>query len=513
MRISHLSAITALTVACAAHAGVIERPTSPDENSNRFVINDGTLAISRPDESWKFEVDASDPPSVAEMRSPDEAAVADISVQQIPGVALSQVKEPIEQALAAQGQDFSKLSARDIEVHGVEAYELTFTLTWEGEPHKAKMLVMKPGDTLYIVKCRSSAEAWPRFEADFDKVLAGVELLSREPWGRRIEWEAEAGPEAREHASFMLDPSRDRAVMLLGSGYQPYLDPLGDAWAYDLKSDSWSELELEGDPITPGGSRRTARVNSGAFIHGGYGKDMSASRDLWKLEFESTRIKVRRVEQDNAPEPRSLHAFAADTKGERFVIFGGGTTAGVLGDTWIGTKSDTGVSWRKLDLDVSPSPRYGFAFAHDEKRGLLIVCGGQNPSRDGAEAFALDSWALDFGATNPKWSLLARYEAREFPGRRNPAFTFDQRSGNLFVWGGAGADDSLVPDLFIVQTREDGAPVLRVSQSALIPTRASSFGVVDPKRSRVLMGFGNIEAGPFLDLVEVELRPRSGGGA
>lgn len=507
MKVSRLVAVAALAAVYVAHAGLDEQRRSPNENLNRFVIDGGALAISRPDETWTFQVDASDPPTVAEMRSPDGAAAADISVQQIPGVTLSQVEEPIEQALAAQVQDFRKLSARDIEVHGFAAYELIFTLTREGEPHKAKMVVMKPGDTLYIVKCSSSAEAWPRFEAEFDEVLAGVELLSREPWGGRIEWEAQAGPEAREHASFMLDPSRDRAVMLLGSGYQPYLDPLGDAWAYDLDSDSWSELKLEGDPVTPGGSRRIARVKGGAFIHGGYGEDLSPSRDLWKLELENTRINVRRVEQDDAPEPRSLHAFAADTEGERFVIFGGGTTAGVLGDTWIGMKRGKKVSWRRLDLDVNPGPRYGFAFAHDEKRGLLIVCGGQNPSREGSEAFALDTWMLDFAATDPKWTLLAKYDSREFPGRRNPAFTFDQRSGNLFVWGGAGAGDSLISDLFIVQTREDKAPVQHVAQSPLVPTRASGFGVVDPKRSRVLMGFGNIAAGPFLDLVEVKLRP------
>jgi len=107
------------------------------------------------------------------------------------------------------------------------------------------------------------------------------------------------------------------------------------------------------------------------------------------------------------------------------VIFGGGSTAGVLDDTWIGTKSKKGVRWRKLDLDLNPGPRYGFSFAHDEKNGLLIVCGGQIP-------------------------CVPRY--------------------------------------------------------AWIPTRASSFGVVDPKRSRALMGFGNIGAGPFLDLVEVKLR-------
>lgn len=505
MRISCLFAI-ALTVICLAHAGLVEEPGSTNENVNRFLIDEGALAISRPDETWKFDANVSDPPTVAGISSPDGAAVADIQVQQVPGVTLAQIKEPIEQAVAAQRQDFNKLSGRDIVVLGLPAYELVFTVTWEGATHKAKMLVVKPGDTLYIVKCRAPAEAWPRFETEFDRILASVELLSKRPWGRRIEWEREAGPEAREHASFMLDPNRDRALMLLGSGYQPHLDPLGDAWTFNLNNDSWSKLELQGDPITPGGSRRAARVKDGAFIHGGYGKDMSASGDLWELEYDRTQVRVRRVEQDHAPEPRSLHAFAVDTKGERFVIFGGGTTAGVLGDTWIGMKRGKKVSWRRLDLDVSPGPRYGFAFAHDEKRGLLIVSGGQRPSRDGSESFALDSWALNFAASDPKWTMLAEYDSLEFPGRRNPAFTFDQRTGNLFVWGGAGAGDSLIPDLFIVHTRENKAPVRRVAQSPLIPTRASGFAVVDPKRSRVLMGFGNIAAGPFLDLVEVEIR-------
>ena len=184
MRALCLSAIAALTVVYAAHAGLIERPSSPDENPNRFVINDGALAISRPDESWKFEVDASEPPVVARMSSPDAAAVADIQVQQVPDATLAHLKEPIEQAIAAEAQDFNKLSGRDVEVNGIAAYELIFTLTQEGTPHKVKMLVYKPRDTLYVVKCKSSAEEWKRFEPEFDTVLASFELLSEQ--GRRF---------------------------------------------------------------------------------------------------------------------------------------------------------------------------------------------------------------------------------------------------------------------------------------------------------------------------------------
>jgi hypothetical protein len=511
LRIPCLLAIVAITVTCGAHSGLVDQSVGPVENLNRFVMRDGTLAISRPDESWKFEVDESEPHVVARISSPDEVAVADIQVQHVPGATLAQLKEPIEQAIAAEVQGFNKLSGRDLEIRGIAAYELAFTVTEEGTLHKAKMLVYKPDDTLYIVKCRSPAEEWSRFESEFDTVLASFEFLPEQDndvWGRRIKWEAETGPEAREHASFILDPDRDRAVMLLGSGYQPYLDPLGDAWAFDLNKENWSGLTLEGDRITPGGSRRAARIKGGAFIHGGYGKEMSESQDLWKLQFEDTTVKVTLVEQENAPMPRVLHGFAVDTTGDTFVIFGGGSSAGTLDDTWIGTKSERGVRWRKLDLDLNPDPRYGFSYAHDEENGRLIVCSGQISSADGAQvdAFALDIWALNFTADEPEWTLLAEYDTEEFPGRRNPAFTFDQRSGDLFVWGGAAAEMTVLSDLFIIRTREDGAPVQRVSRSARIPTRASSFGVVDPKRSRALMGFGNIAAGPFLDLVEVKLR-------
>ena len=115
--------------------------------NNRFVVNDGTLAISRPDESWKFEVDESEPNLVARISSPDGLAVADIQVAQVPGATLDQMKEPIEQAIASQTQDFTKLSGRDVDVRGIAAYELTVTATEEGTPRKAKMLIFKPGDT------------------------------------------------------------------------------------------------------------------------------------------------------------------------------------------------------------------------------------------------------------------------------------------------------------------------------------------------------------------------------
>ena len=58
MSIPRLLAIAAITVVHLAHAGLVEKPSGTNENLNRFVIDDGALAISRPDETWTFEVGA-----------------------------------------------------------------------------------------------------------------------------------------------------------------------------------------------------------------------------------------------------------------------------------------------------------------------------------------------------------------------------------------------------------------------------------------------------------------------
>ena len=71
----------------------------------------------------------------------------------------------------------------------------------------------------------------------------------------------EHGPPAREHAVFVADAARDRAVLYAGSGYRPYGTPLGDAWAFDFATEEWSPLELVGDAPPPAGSRRAASLD------------------------------------------------------------------------------------------------------------------------------------------------------------------------------------------------------------------------------------------------------------
>jgi len=338
-------------------------------------------------------------------------------------------------------------------------------------------------------------------------------------FGGHLTWAVGEGPAGREHGAFFVDPARPRAVLLAGSGYEPYGSPLGDAWTFDLATSTWSELKLMGAALTPGGGRRTAVVRgsgrkpASVYLHGGYAEGMQEIDTLWRAELRDDAVVLTELEQVNAPVARLLHGFAASPSGDTLVLFGGIGGDDGLADTWIGRVAGDRVTWRELVLETNPGKRFGFSFAFDEARGRFLVCSGQVPPKEDEEPrmiVAEDLWSLDFTAEAPKWTCLATYSSAEFHGRRNPAFTFDEASGDLFVWGGTGDGATALTDLYVVHTRDEGAPVKRLAQPEGVPTRASGFGVVDAARGRALLGFGNDASGPKLDLIEIRLRGGAG---
>lgn len=338
-------------------------------------------------------------------------------------------------------------------------------------------------------------------------------------FGDHITWNAKEGPSAREHATFFVDPDRQRAVMLAGSGYTPYGSPLDDAWALDLETMKWRELSLIGDSFKPGGARRSAIVlgtedhPSFVYLSGGYAEGQRAIGDLWRAELTEESVHVTSIDQVNAPPARMLHGFAASANGQTLAVFGGVAGTGGLGDTWIGQVENAKVNWRKLTGDEGPGARFGFAFAHDRSTGALLVCGGQVIPETGAGPSMVtvsDLWSLNFESPTPKWKQLAEYQPSSLPGRRNPAFSFDADKGRLLIWGGTGDGRNALPGLYIVDARVPGAPVSVFTEPDTVPTRASGFGLVDPVRGRALLGFGNDSSRAMPDLVEVRLDTESG---
>jgi hypothetical protein len=312
-------------------------------------------------------------------------------------------------------------------------------------------------------------------------------------WQPTTTWNEPAGPEAREHPAVVVDG--DRAVFIGGSGYDPYGEPLGDVWSFDLAAGTWSAVTAAGDVPSPGGSRRTARHGDGStYLFGGYGDNFALNAELYRFDPETDVF--TQVAQTGPPSPRALHAFVHDPETDRFWAFGG-LAAFPLDDLWSMQIVDGAAVWEQHDVQPRPSPRYGFFYGFDAVAGRLVVFSGAQGTAQIDPA--RDTWVLDVRATPPVWQLVLEGEAVP-PGRRNGCMVFDPSGPRFFVFGGTPDAMTTEPGLWAFDARAGHERWDQVVRPGEPPLRSSGAALYDAGRDRTWFGFGNSSSGVYRDL-------------
>jgi hypothetical protein len=136
-------------------------------------------------------------------------------------------------------------------------------------------------------------------------------------------------PAPRNFAAIAYDPRVDRVIMFDGKG-------LGDTWAYDLEADTWSNLSPAEDP--------GARLNSAMVydpiaerlvLFGGTRANVADPQgDTWAFDVVTNTWTELRTSL--APSPRGWHAMAFDSRDGVIVLFGGGPNRNrYTAETWI----------------------------------------------------------------------------------------------------------------------------------------------------------------------------------
>jgi hypothetical protein len=317
-------------------------------------------------------------------------------------------------------------------------------------------------------------------------------------WDKPIVWKYGDGPEAREHGAVIVDEEANRAILIGGSGYNPYLSPLADVWQLSLTTDQWHQLKPK-PPNPSGGSRRVAHIPGRklAYLFGGYGTWQWSNRELLRVDFSKEIPTFEPVPQDNPPPARCLHAFVYDPKRDQFLLFGGVTIGPffqtIHNDVWTMKLVEGRAKWTKLDLKGPPSPRYGFFYGYDQEEGLLIVFSGAQgiDPLDPAD----DTWLLSIRDDSAAWQ---KWKGGSPRGRRNGCFVYDPAQKRLYILGGTADGRSAEPELWMFDARPGGHWTVWPLQGAP-HRRASGFGFHDRARARILLGFGNAND-PFPDL-------------
>lgn len=140
-------------------------------------------------------------------------------------------------------------------------------------------------------------------------------------------------PSARSFYAMAYDEGSDRVILF--GGFDALDELLGDTWAYDYDSDTWTRVSRRGGPEPRGYSamaydRRTDRTILFGGITGSFEEPLN---DTWTLHLETSTWERLQVP---GPSARGWHVMAADAESDSIVLFGGGASrADCTDETWI----------------------------------------------------------------------------------------------------------------------------------------------------------------------------------
>ncbi len=245
-------------------------------------------------------------------------------------------------------------------------------------------------------------------------------------------------PPARSGHAMAYDQAAHRLILF--GGLDNNSAPLGDTWAYDPVAGTWIELDPSGGspPSRLGHSMVYDPVAHRSIMFGGSTRASAALGDIWAYDAGTNSWTDLRPE-GKVPAARTGHSAAYDQVTHRLMVFGGVSDTGAfLNETWAYDPATN--AWTELHPEGElPSPRAGHSMAYDPVRGILIMFGGQDSSGNSLD----DTWAYDRGTNT--WTSLQPSGAQP-RARAGQAMANDAASGRLIMFGGRLTPYNLVDE-------------------------------------------------------------------
>ncbi|TFH29844.1 MAG: hypothetical protein E4G98_03145 [Promethearchaeota archaeon] len=244
-----------------------------------------------------------------------------------------------------------------------------------------------------------------------------------------------SSPGKRINHGMIYEPETHR-IILFGGMLIPSYDRVGDTWAFDPATNTWTELTPTNSP--PILSDPAMYYDSDAqkvILFGGYLQDDTHSDETWA--FDPATDTWERLTTSTPPEPRYGHSMVYDSSAHLGILFGG-RIAALSGETW-SFNSSSGV-WHEIITSsiLNPIRRYWFAMTFDPNLSQTILFGGDN-EQSPLRALG-DTWS--FNAATSQWTELT--SAISPLPRNGHAMTFASSTNQTFLFGGLGEDYSQV---------------------------------------------------------------------
>ncbi len=235
-------------------------------------------------------------------------------------------------------------------------------------------------------------------------------------------------PSARAFHGTAYDAVSDQ-VILYGGHAHP--DPNKGTWAYDLDTNSWTDMNPptspDADPFPRSDHAMAYDAQSDRVIlFGGFAGFVVG--ETWAYDFNSN--SWTDMSATPSPTARGAGQMVYDTRSDRVILFGG--VNGIIYDETWAYDFDTN-AWTQLSPSTKPPPEACFALAYDAESDRVILFGFDQRHA---------TWAYDFN-TNAWTDMNPERSPRV---QDYHAMTYDAGSDRVILFGGTGGSETWAYD-------------------------------------------------------------------
>ncbi len=270
------------------------------------------------------------------------------------------------------------------------------------------------------------------YDTESDRIIlfggfVGMPIVYNDTWAYDLntntwtELTPKVAPSGRVGHTMAYDVESDRIILFGGSSARGDLD---DTWAYDFNTNTWMDLSPSTRP-SPRAWHATAydRDSDRVVLFGG----LESKDDTWSYDFN---VNVwTNMNPITHPSGRTAHSMTYDAESDRVILFGG--DAGALNDqTWAYDLNAN--AWKDVSSIVRPAARKGQAMSYASGSDRIVLFGGQT-FIGGLVGFPTDTWLY---STNTNEWTNANPEEPAPSGRWRHAMAYDSESDRVILFGG-----------------------------------------------------------------------------
>ncbi len=228
-------------------------------------------------------------------------------------------------------------------------------------------------------------------------------------------------PVPRRNAAAVYDTAGHRLIIF---GGRSTAGDHNDVWAFDLATNTWSELTPAQGPMpAPRFTANGVYDSKQQLMLIWSGQGAGFFNDVWAFDLKNYSWS-QFTPPDPKPNIRYGTAAVFDPRRRELVTFAGFTDRGRFDDTW--RFNLAGSVWQQVGMGIHPEKRCLHTACYDSRDHRMIIYGGQtNGARD-------DIWALDLNQ-NQWWNLTPTASPA---GRWFSATIYDSRAHRVIIFGG-----------------------------------------------------------------------------